>query len=228
MSDESERGRKPSKSAPGSVRYDSTLHVLERARVGDAPAVEELLARTISPLRRWARGRLPAHARAGANTEDVLQDVVVRVLGKIKHFEHQTVDALQHYLRTSVRNRILDEIRRTKRRGAPAELSESLSDGRLSSLEQVILKERSERYLAALRALRPEERLAVIYRLEHRLSFEAIGAKLNKPSADAARMAVHRAIKKLAAALRVSHDGGFTRPGAAGRGGAGRRRMGTG
>lgn len=212
--------------APNSVHYDSTLHVIERARAGDAPAVEELLTRTLSPLRRWARGRLPAHARAGANTEDVLQDLVVRVLGKIKHFEHQTVDALQHYLQTSVRNRILDEIR-LKRRGAPEELSESLSDGRLSSLEQVILKERSERYLAALRALRPEERLAVIYRLEHRLSFEAIGTKLNKPSADAARMTVHRAVRKLAAALRLSHDAGVARSdasGASGRGRAGRGR----
>lgn len=191
--------------------FDSTLDVLERAKQGDSEAARVLLERTVGPLRRWARGRLPHYARAGANTEDVVQDAVVRALGRIDVFEHRSVDGLRAYLRESVRNRIRDEVRRVSRRGVGEELPEELHAGGDSPLEELILKERSERYLAALRTLRPDDRLAIIFRLEHRHSFEEIAQKLGKPSPDAARMAVSRAVKRLAEAIglasRVTRSG---------------------
>jgi RNA polymerase sigma factor (sigma-70 family) len=133
----------------------------------------------------------------------VVQDVVVRALARLDRFEHRTVDGLQAYLRQSVRNRIKDEIRQVTRRGVPEELPDSLQDDAYSPLEELILKERSERYLTALRSLRPEDRLAIIFRLEHRRSFEVIAEKLGKSTPDAARMAVSRALKRLAEALGV-------------------------
>jgi len=180
---------------------DSSLDVLDRARRGDPSAARVLIERTLGPLRRWARGRLPHYARAGANTEDVVQDVVVRALGRLDSFEHRTVGGLQAYLRESVRNRIRDEVRRVSRRGVAEELPETLHDGSHSPLEELILKERSERYVAALRTLRPDDRLAIIYRLEHCHSFDQIAHKLGKSSPDAARMTVTRAVKKLGDAL---------------------------
>lgn len=183
--------------------FDSTLNVLERARQGDVSAARVLLERTLGPLKLWASGRLPGYARAGANTDDVVQDVVVRALARIQHFEHRTVDGLQWYLRESVRNRIRDEIRQVSRRGVAEEVSEGLPDTAYSPLETLILREGSERYLAALRTLRPEERIAVIYRLEHNFAFAEIAKRLGKPSPDAARMAVSRAMKRLAASLGI-------------------------
>jgi RNA polymerase sigma factor (sigma-70 family) len=178
--------------------------VLERARSGDGEAARVLIERTVGPLRRWARGRLPYYARAGANTEDVVQDAVVRALARVDHFEHRTVDGMQAYLRESVRNRICDEVRRVTRRGVGEELPESLHDRGYSPLEELILKERSERYLAALRTLKPNDRMAIIFRLEHHHSFEEIAHKLGKASPDAARMAVSRAVKRLAEAIGLS------------------------
>jgi RNA polymerase sigma factor (sigma-70 family) len=200
---------------PGdSTDCDSTLDVLERARLGDASAARVLIERTLGPLRRWARGRLPFYARAGANTEDVVQDAVLRALARVDHFEHRSVDGMQAYLRESVRNRIRDEVRRVTRRGVGEELPDSLRDRGYSPLEQLILKERSERYLAALRTLKPNDRMAVIFRLEHHHSFEEIAQKLGKSSPDAARMAVTRAIKRLAEAIGLS--GQITPSGASG------------
>jgi RNA polymerase sigma factor (sigma-70 family) len=167
-------------------------------------AARVLIERTVGPLRRWARGRLPFYARAGANTEDVVQDAVLHALARVDRFEHRSVDGMQHYLRESVRNRIRDEIRRVTRRGVGEELPESLNDGRYSPLEELILKERSERYLAALRTLKPADRMAIIFRLEHHLSFEEIARRLAKSSPDAARMAVTRAVKRLAEAIGVT------------------------
>ena len=180
---------------------DSTLDVLERARQGDSDAARVLIERTVGPLRRWARGRLPRYARAGANTEDVVQDAVVRVLGRIEHFEHRSVDGMQAYLRESVRNRIHDEVRRVMRRGVAEEVPDDVQDEGYSPLESLILKERSERYLEALRTLRPGDRMAIIFRLEHHLSFDEIAQRLGKKSPDAARMTVSRAVKKLAEAI---------------------------
>jgi RNA polymerase sigma-70 factor (ECF subfamily) len=180
---------------------DSSLDLLGRAREGDAAAARVLLERTVGPLRQWARGRLPSYARASANTEDVVQDVVLRALAHLDRFEHRTVGGLQAYLRESVRNRIRDEIRVVSRRGVPEELPDSLVDESYSPLEQAILQERSERYLEGLRTLRPQERLAIIFRLEHRQSFAEIAERLGKPSPDAARMAVSRAMRRLGAAI---------------------------
>jgi len=183
--------------------FDSTLDVLAKARQGDGSAARVLIERTVGPLRRWARGRLPYYARAGANTEDVVQDAVVRALARVDHFEHRSVDGMQKYLRESVRNRIRDEVRRVTRRGVGEELPETLHDDRYSPLEELILKERSERYLAALRTLKPADRMAIIFRLEHHHSFEEIATKLGKSSPDAARMAVSRAVKRLAEAIGI-------------------------
>jgi len=207
---------------------DSTLDVLERARHGDPSAVRVLVERTLGPLKRWARGRLPRYARASANTDDVVQDAIMRALGRLERFEHRTVGGLQAYLRESVRNRIRDEIRRLSRRGIGEELPDSLPAETYSPLEQIILKERSERYLEALRTLRPEDRLAVIFRLEHRYSFVEISERLGRSSPDAARMAVNRAVKRLAEALGVSPP--VKRPdasGASGSGGGDRGRTGS-
>ncbi len=181
--------------------FDSTLDVLERARTGDGEAARVLIERTVGPLRRWARGRLPYYARAGANTEDVVQDAVLNALARVEHFEHRSVDGMQKYLRESVRNRIRDEVRRVSRRGVGEELPETLAHRGYSPLEELILKERSERYLEGLRTLKPNDRLAIIFRLEQQLSFEEIAEKLGKSSPDAARMAVTRAVKRLAEAI---------------------------
>ena len=181
--------------------FDSTLDVLPRARSGDAAAARVLIERTVGPLRRWARGKLPRYARDAANTEDVVQDAVVRVLARVDHFEHRSVDGMQAYLRESVRNRIRDEVRRVGRRGVSQELPDALHDHGYSPLEELIRQERSDRYLAALRTLKPHERMAIIFRMEHHHSFEQIAEKLGKATPDAARMAVTRAVKRLADAI---------------------------
>ena len=82
------------RSSDDETAFDSTLDVLAKARQGDGSAARVLIERTVGPLRRWARGRLPYYARAGANTEDVVQDAVVRALARVDHFEHRSVDGM--------------------------------------------------------------------------------------------------------------------------------------
>src|SRR6188472_2347229 len=86
--------------------FDSTIHVLERARTGDRSAARILIERALPPLRRWTRGRLPRYARAGNDTEDVVQDAILGTLKRGERFQHRTVGGLQAYLRSAVVNRI--------------------------------------------------------------------------------------------------------------------------
>jgi RNA polymerase sigma factor (sigma-70 family) len=155
-------------------------------------------------LRRWARGRLPGYARSAANTEDLVQEAVLKALRRVEHFEHRSVDGMQAYLRESVRNKIRDEVRRVMRRGVAEELPDTLQDHSYSPLEELIRKERSDRYLVALRTLKPTDRQAIIFRLEHRYSFDEIAKRLGKASPDAARMTVARATKRLAEAIGIA------------------------
>jgi RNA polymerase sigma-70 factor (ECF subfamily) len=59
-----------------------------------------------------------------------------------------------------------------------------------------------EEYDAALQRLKPEEREAVVSRVEFGLSYAEIADVLKKPSANTARMTVTRALVRLAEEMR--------------------------
>jgi RNA polymerase sigma-70 factor (ECF subfamily) len=73
-----------------------------------------------------------------------------------------------------------------------------MPDEGTSPIEAAIGQETVERYEAALNRLPPDEREAIVTRVEFGLSFAEVAQVLGKPSADAARMAVVRALVRLA------------------------------
>jgi RNA polymerase sigma factor (sigma-70 family) len=177
---------------------ETTVELLNRVRAGDDAARERLVARCIPPLRRWARGRLPSYARDMLDTEDLVQESVLAALGRIQGFEARREGALQAYLRQALANRIKDVIRYKRRRPLQTELPEDVKDQGESPLDQVIGVENTERYEAAMLRLRDTDREAIIARVELRYSYQELAVALGKPSADAARVAVARAVYRLA------------------------------
>ena len=180
---------------------DSSVELLARVREGDEEALGVLLRRHVPALRRWARGRLPQHARDLSETEDIVQDTVFKSLKHIDSFEYRHDGALQAYLRQAVMNRIRDECRRAVRRPAISDVDDRIPDAGLSPLEVAIGTENVERYEQALTALREEDREAIVGRIEMSYSYEELAALLGKPSAGAARVAVSRALVRLAKAM---------------------------
>jgi RNA polymerase sigma factor (sigma-70 family) len=177
---------------------DTTFDLVERAKAGDRESLDRLFARYLPSLRRWASGRLPRWTRDLMDTDDLVQETVLRAVKRIDQFESRHEGALQAYLRQAIVNRIRDEVRRTKRSPAAIELDENASDHGASPLEAAIGAEALERYEAALARLRPEEREAIVARVEMDGSYQDVAQALGKPSADAARMAVSRALLRLA------------------------------
>jgi RNA polymerase sigma factor (sigma-70 family) len=183
------------------IGMTNTIELLERFKKGDEEAVSILVERSIPPLKRWARGRLPLWARSLAETQDLVQNAVLRALPHLKSFEAKNPGALQAYLRQAVNNHIRDEIRKVKVRAPAAPAPDDQPDAGPSPLEQVIGQESLERYEAALKTLRPVDREAIIARVELQQSYDEIAIALAKPTADAARMAVVRALRNLLQAM---------------------------
>ena len=193
------RGRSPSAKAPAA---DATIRLLERARQGDHEALNDLFARHIPALRRWASGRLPRWARDLADTHDLVQETVLQVFKRVETFEPRGDGALQAYLRQALMNRIRNEFRRARRRAPPEELDEYAPSDATSPIDAAIRHEQLDRYQAALSRLSEEERDLIVARVELGLTYEEAAAVLGKPSWDAARKATARALLRLATELK--------------------------
>jgi RNA polymerase sigma-70 factor (ECF subfamily) len=187
---------KPAEEVPLHLR--STTELLVSARDGDPSAAELLFRRTMPGLQRWARGRLPTYARELCDTEDLVQDTVINALRRWDGFEVRHPGSWIAYLRQAILNRIRDEVRRARRRPIPVEFVDDRPDDTASPLEKVINRVDLDRYEAALERLRPDDRLAILGRIEHNYSYEELAVALGKPTSNAARVAVRRALMRLA------------------------------
>jgi RNA polymerase sigma factor (sigma-70 family) len=177
---------------------ESSVELLERARAGNSDALDRLLRRYLPRLRHWASGRLPRWERDLSDMEDLVQDTVFRTLRHIDGFHPQREGALQAYLRQAIMNRIRDELRRAKRRSPPEELADDVLSPLASPLDEAIGQEAIEQFEAALAELRDEEREAIVARIELECSYDKMAVMLGKPSPDSARVAVRRAVVRLA------------------------------
>lgn len=183
---------------PDPVSTGTTGELLERAQAGDPAALNLLFERHLPTLRRWAHGRLPRWARDIADTTDLVQETILETLKRLDRFEHRGDGALQAYLRQAVMNRIRNELRKQAIRGATLALDSGMQDQGTSPLEAAAAHEILDQYDTALQRLTPEEREAVVSRVEFDLSYAELADVLGKPSPDAARMAVVRALVRLA------------------------------
>ncbi len=184
--------------ATGRGDPESTFELIDRARKGDQVALDRLFARHLRPLQRWASGRLPKWARDLADTDDLVQDTLLKTFKRIGDFEPRRVGALQAYLRQAVVNRLRDELRRKGRQPDATDLDGVELEAADSPLEEAIGREAVEQYERALQRLKPEEREAIIARVEMDYTYEELAQVLGKPTPDAARKAAQRALVRLA------------------------------
>jgi RNA polymerase sigma-70 factor, ECF subfamily len=184
---------------------ETTFALVLRAKAGDRSALDELCLRYLPRLRRWAHGRLPAWSRSAIDTEDLVQETLAHVAGRIDRFDPRHEGAFQAYLRQAILNRIRSEVR-----GASGKLEKTLGSEQPSPspspLEEAIGTELLERYEAALMRVTPEDREAIIARVEMGLRWSEIAEALDKNSSESAQMTVKRALVRLA--REMSHERG--------------------
>jgi RNA polymerase sigma factor (sigma-70 family) len=177
---------------------EATIDLVRRAREGDQAAVNALFARYERRLSRWAHGRLPASARGALETQDLVQDTLIKVFNRLPAFEPRHPGAFRDYVWTTLWNGIRDIARAQTRRGPSDAIDSDIPSPGPSPLEEAMGSEVFARYEAAMERLHPDEREAVIARVELGLSHAEVAEALGKPSAAAAHMAVSRALVRLA------------------------------
>jgi RNA polymerase sigma-70 factor, ECF subfamily len=175
----------------------TSVELLARAQGGDELALNELFTRYMPRLRKWAHGRLPASARNGLDTQDIVQDAMARIVPRLASFKPFHDGGFYGYLRMTVQHRIQDQINWAKRRPTGAlESDHPTTDP--SPIEQAIGDETLERYEGALQRLSKVDREAIVLRIELGLPYPEVAQALGKPSVAAAHVAVSRALVKLA------------------------------
>ena len=194
---------------PGPDSADSERRLLDRVRKGSRSALGALLTRHSSWLRGWARGRLPAWARDGLDTSDLVQDALHRTLAQLAGLRSGHAKALRIYLRRAVQNRIGDHLRRAILRRSVVAPSERLllSEEAAPQLQQVLEDETWEHYLEGLKHLTPRHRRLVVGRFECGYSFRQLALLERLSSPDAARMAFRRALARLSKVMPDARDG---------------------
>jgi RNA polymerase sigma-70 factor (ECF subfamily) len=105
-----------------------------------------------------------------------------------------------------VLNRLRDELRRQGRQPATTNLDDIDVESAESPLEHAIGREAVEAYEQALERLKPEDREAIIARVELGYSYDELAVMLDKPTADAARKAAERALVRLAEEMKRGRE----------------------
>ena len=179
----------------------ATVELLRLARAGDRSATNALFERLFPPLLRFARGRLPGWARGMIDTTDLVQETLISAYGVVEK-NHAIGDGAVHaYLRSTLRNRLIDELRKVERRPRLDAMEHTQGGDAATPLEEAIGIQALERYEQALERIPEPDRDAVLARIELGLSYDEIARMLGRPSADAARMSVSRAMLRLARAM---------------------------
>jgi RNA polymerase sigma factor (sigma-70 family) len=182
---------------------ESSVELLREAQSGDANALNQLLVRYLPRLVRWASGRLPTGLRTMIDTGDLVQDAIVSSLPHVNSLEVRSDRALWVYLKQAIRRRIIDLHRRACRHPTRGDFHDEVPATGPDPLAAAVAAEAFEAYEQALDGLTKEDFRAVVLRLELGLGYKAIAAELGKPSADAARMTVTRAVTRLAQQMKA-------------------------
>jgi RNA polymerase sigma-70 factor (ECF subfamily) len=149
---------------------------------GDHFAPYDILVRQLLRLQRCVRGRLPSWRLDGSVTADVVQE------------------SLQVYLRQAVLHQIRAGVLQASRRPPEREAEETAARDpeEAAPLEAMIGVAATKRYLVALGRMSPEDREAIVARLELGYNYEQIALILGKPSPNAARVTVVHGLGQLA------------------------------
>jgi RNA polymerase sigma factor (sigma-70 family) len=185
-----------------------TQTLVQAASDGNTEALNVLCERLVPRLKAWIHGQLPSHARDLRDTEDIVVETLWSSVQRLKGLDLQEEGSFLKYLRTALKNRIYKEVRRQKARPGQTELDAStiemenpIGPRSKGPDEETDLRQAMTEYEVALENMSPSEQDLIIARLEFGMSFTQVAEWFGKPSEDAARMAVNRAVKKLASTM---------------------------
>jgi RNA polymerase sigma factor (sigma-70 family) len=168
----------------------------------------DLIGGYLPQLKRFATRHLPPQLYGTITPDDLVQEVVLSGLRQLPRLDLSHEQAFLSYLLTSMRHRIVDEVR--KKRHLPAfvldEGGDWSADGGVSPLQRLITRERLRPYAQALASLSDRDRRLIVLRLVRGLSCADVAIRVGLPSDAAVRMAVKRALGRLRERLNQAYS----------------------
>lgn len=178
----------------------SSFLLLRSAQSGNERAVEAIYRRYTPPLKRWAHGRLPRWARDLLDTEELVHEALTGTLQHLGNIEYPRAGALQAYMRRALKNRLLNEIERAKRKPLARTIGDEVEESP-TPLEELVGKEAMDRFEKAFQILNESDQELIVARIEMAMTYEEVAEATGRASADAARMATSRALARLVAKM---------------------------
>ena len=158
---------------------ESSFRLLQRAQAGNREAVEQLMERYLPRLKRWASGRLPREARDLVPTPPISSRTRCSTRsGASRRCRRAATAGCRPIFRQAVMNGIRDELRRARRRPRLDPLGPAHPHPGPSPLELAIGKQTVDRYERALAALKPQDREAVVARIDLGCTYSEIAGML--------------------------------------------------
>jgi RNA polymerase sigma factor (sigma-70 family) len=200
--------QQPSETPP--EPYERTISLLRAARAGDAEARERLFARYLPRVRQIVALRIGKRLRQLGEIEDIVQEVLLKILGGLEQLEPRSEAHLRNWLARCVENQVIDHARglsREKRGGGRVLRFSDLDSGVLrSSLldagvstpsEHAQASELAQRFEDALLSMASHHRELIILRAVCGMSFEDLADELGLSTPGAVRVAYSRALRRL-------------------------------
>src|SRR5437588_8274715 len=162
-----------------------TQEMLDRAKQGEADAVERLLTTHREPLRRMIDMRLDPALAARIDASDIVQDVLLEAHRRLSDYLRNPVMPFHLWLRHIAKDHVIDAHRRHRRAQrrsldreqpiVPAALADQSSvelaaqflDQELTPASAAIRNEMERRFHAAVASLDEDDREVILMRLEH-------------------------------------------------------------
>jgi RNA polymerase sigma-70 factor (ECF subfamily) len=168
---------------------DADVACIARWRAGEQQAATELVARHTEALARFV-------ARLGVRgeSETVVQDTFVRAFGALDQFRGDS--SFRTWLFTIARRLVIDEHRRSGRRGVTEDLDASHAVVEYNALDELVADETSRRVQEAMARLSPMQRQVFMSRVQDGLSYREIADRLGTTEG-AARVHYHNAMRSV-------------------------------
>ena len=177
----------PSELAPD---FDERKAV-KQAQAGDPEALSTLYTFYFPRVYRFVTGRV----RSVQDAEDVTEEVFLRMVANLKRFEWRGLPFGAWVFRIA-RNEVISHVRRQRRRGVPAQLSETLPDLGQDHAAAYELQATIEVVREASAKLPPAQRDVIALRFGSGLSVAETALALNKTQNNV-KVLQHKAIARL-------------------------------
>jgi RNA polymerase sigma-70 factor, ECF subfamily len=209
-------GRGPRIATLGAVNEPDSKELIERAKAGDAAAMDQLIRAHIGGLHLFVRSRIDPLLRHHESSSDLVQTVCREAIGKLDRYEWQGEGSFRGWLFTMALNKLRDRKKfytaqqRDVARDEPASIDrlrpEDLADARraLTSPTQHAIREELVDAIEATLELMPQKyREVILLSRIAGLGHEQVAGEMDTTPGNV-RVLLHRALARLASELHPS------------------------